>query len=116
MAENVDDLVLKQLRLIPETLGQIEGRLRSVDDKIDDLKTGRQRQTGIIMALAGYIRDLKADLARRSRSVHEIPFDAALQPGGRILLRKLSAPVRQAYLEVAADIMAGVSSRPAAAS
>jgi MinD-like ATPase involved in chromosome partitioning or flagellar assembly len=62
---------------------------------------------------AGYIRDLKADLARRSRSVHEIPFDAALQPGGRILLRKLSAPARQAYLEVAADIMAGVSGRPA---
>ena len=58
MAENVDDLVLKQLRLIPETLGQIEGRLHSVYDKIDDLKTGRQQQTGMIMALAGYIRDL----------------------------------------------------------
>jgi MinD-like ATPase involved in chromosome partitioning or flagellar assembly len=65
---------------------------------------------------AGHIRDLKADLSRRSRSVHEIPFDTALQPGGRILLRKLSAPARQAYLEVAADIVAGVSGRPAAAS
>ena len=58
---------------------------------------------------AGYIRDLKADLARRSRSVHEVPFDAALQPGGRILLRKLSAPVRQAYLEVAADVVTGLT-------
>ena len=57
----------------------------------------------------GYVRDLKTDLARRSRSVHEVPFDPALQPGGRILLRKLSAPARQAYLEIAADIMAGVA-------
>jgi MinD-like ATPase involved in chromosome partitioning or flagellar assembly len=64
---------------------------------------------------AGYIRDLKADLGRRSRSVHEVPFDAALQPGGRILLRKLAAPARQAYLELAADIIAGLapSYRPA---
>lgn len=57
----------------------------------------------------GYVRDLKTDLARRARAVHEIPFDPALQPGGRILLRKLSAPARQAYLEVAADVMAGVA-------
>lgn len=57
----------------------------------------------------GYIRDLKADLARRARTVHQIPFDPALQPGGRILLRKLSAAARQAYLEVAADIMAGIA-------
>ena len=57
----------------------------------------------------GYIRDIKSDLARRARAVHEIPFDAALQPGGRILLRKLSASVRQAYLEVAADIVAGLA-------
>ncbi|MFL6130106.1 MAG: MinD/ParA family protein [Mycobacteriales bacterium] len=59
----------------------------------------------------GHVRDLKADLARRARAVHEIPFDPALQPGGRILLRKLSAAVRQAYLEVAADIMAGIATR-----
>src|SRR5215207_4830862 len=58
---------------------------------------------------AGYIRDLKTDLARRSRSVHEIPFDAALQPGGRILLRKLSAPARQAYLEATAAKIASWS-------
>ena len=57
----------------------------------------------------GYVRDLKADLARRARTVHEVPFDPALQPGGRILLRKLSAAARQAYLEIAADIMAGVA-------
>ena len=58
---------------------------------------------------SAYIRDLRSDLSRRARVVHEIPFDAALQPGGRILLRKLSASVRQAYLEVAADVVAGLS-------
>lgn len=57
----------------------------------------------------GYVRDLKADLARRARAVHEVPFDPALQPGGRILLRKLSSAARQAYLEIAADVMAGVA-------
>lgn len=57
----------------------------------------------------GYVRDLKTDLARRSRAVHEVPFDPALQLGGRILLRKLSAAARLAYLEVAADIMSGVA-------
>lgn len=61
---------------------------------------------------AGYIRDLKGDLSRRSRSVHEVPFDAALQPGGRILLRKLGAPARQAYLEISADIVAGLAGPP----
>ena len=58
---------------------------------------------------SGYVRDLKADLARRARAVHEVPFDAALQPGGRILLRKLAAATRQAYLEIAADIVTGLS-------
>jgi len=57
----------------------------------------------------GYVRDLKADLARRTRAVHEVPFDPALQPGGRILLRKLSAAARQTYLEIAADVMAGLA-------
>ncbi|HYT10914.1 MAG TPA: MinD/ParA family protein, partial [Mycobacteriales bacterium] len=57
----------------------------------------------------GYVRDLKADLARRARAVHEVPFDPALQPGGRILLRKLNAPTRQAYLQIAADVMSGIT-------
>jgi MinD-like ATPase involved in chromosome partitioning or flagellar assembly len=60
----------------------------------------------------GFIRDIKADLGRRARAVHEVPFDPALQPGGRILLRKLSASTRQAYLEIAADIMSGLASAP----
>ncbi|HEX6755484.1 MAG TPA: hypothetical protein VF109_06015, partial [Mycobacteriales bacterium] len=60
----------------------------------------------------GFIRDIKTDLGRRARAVHEVPFDPALQPGGRILLRKLSASTRQAYLELAADVMSGLASAP----
>jgi MinD-like ATPase involved in chromosome partitioning or flagellar assembly len=60
----------------------------------------------------GYVRELKTDLARRARAVHDVPFDQALQPGGRILLRKLAAPTRQAYLEVAADVMSGIAAQP----
>jgi MinD-like ATPase involved in chromosome partitioning or flagellar assembly len=69
---------------------------------VNNLYPARRRRSG-------YIRDIKSDLSRRARAVHDVPFDAALQPGGRILLRKLSASVRQAYLEVAADIVAGLS-------
>ena len=60
----------------------------------------------------GYVRELNTDLARRARAVHDVPFDQALQPGGRILLRKLAAPTRQAYLEVAADVMSGIAAQP----
>jgi MinD-like ATPase involved in chromosome partitioning or flagellar assembly len=57
----------------------------------------------------GYLGELRADLARRARAVHVVPFDAALQPGGRILLRRLSSATRLAYLDVAADVMAGAA-------
>jgi MinD-like ATPase involved in chromosome partitioning or flagellar assembly len=62
----------------------------------------------------GYVGELTTDLARRCRSVYEVPFDLALQPGGRILLRKLSAATRMAFLEVAADVVSGVLSAPPA--
>ena len=54
----MNNLVLEQLRIIRDKLGQIEGRLDSMDEKIDDLKSGQNGQTGMIMALAGYIRDI----------------------------------------------------------
>ena len=51
MAENVENLVLAQLR-------EIRQRLDSIEEGIGELKTGQQGQTGVIMALAGYIRDI----------------------------------------------------------
>jgi MinD-like ATPase involved in chromosome partitioning or flagellar assembly len=60
----------------------------------------------------GHAGDLHADLARRCRVLHEVPFDPALQPGGRILLRKLAADTRMAFLQVAADVLAGALAPP----
>jgi MinD-like ATPase involved in chromosome partitioning or flagellar assembly len=62
----------------------------------------------------GYLTELHSDLARRCRAVHEIPFDLALQPGGRILLRKLDVETRMAFLEVAADVVSGALAPPPA--
>jgi MinD-like ATPase involved in chromosome partitioning or flagellar assembly len=59
----------------------------------------------------GLLDELRSDLDRRCRAVHDVPFDLALQPGGRILLRKLAGPTRQAYLQVAADLMSGLGER-----
>jgi MinD-like ATPase involved in chromosome partitioning or flagellar assembly len=68
---------------------------------MDNLYPPRRRRRG-------FVGELRVDLQRRCRAVRDVPFDPALQPGGRILLRKISSPTRQAYLQVAADIMSGV--------
>jgi MinD-like ATPase involved in chromosome partitioning or flagellar assembly len=83
------------------------GWSRLVNDSIvvmNHLHPPRRRSRGVV-------GELRSDLDRRCRAVRDVPFDPALQPGGRILLRKLSGPTRQAYLQVAADIMNGVGSR-----
>lgn len=49
MTENVENLILSQLREIRERLGRIETSL-------DDVKTGQQSLTGIVIGLGGYIR------------------------------------------------------------
>lgn len=71
------------------------------------LSTTRRRRRG-------HVAELHADLARRCRVLHEIPFDPALQPGGRILLRKLAAETRLAFLQVAADVVGGAVAPPPA--
>ena len=55
-----------------------------------------------------FVVDLRSDLQRRARAVHEVPFDLALQPGGRILLRKLAPRTRSSYLALAAAVVRGV--------
>jgi hypothetical protein len=44
MAENVDNMILEQLRLIRSDMARMEG-------KIDDLEVGQQSMQGIIMAV-----------------------------------------------------------------
>lgn len=51
MAENVDNLVLEQLKLIRDDL-------RSVNEKVDDLQTGQQALQGMLFALSGYMRGI----------------------------------------------------------
>ena len=51
MSENVENLILAQLREIRERLGRIETSL-------DDVKTGQQSLTGIVIGLGGYIRGI----------------------------------------------------------
>jgi hypothetical protein len=51
VTENVDNLVLAQLR-------EIRQRLDTMEAKMDEIKTGQNAQTGMLMALAGYIRDI----------------------------------------------------------
>jgi hypothetical protein len=74
---------------------------------MSSLSTTRRRHRG-------YVGELHSDLARRCRSVHEVPFDPALQPGGRILLRKLAIDTRLAFMQVAADVVAGALAPPPA--
>jgi MinD-like ATPase involved in chromosome partitioning or flagellar assembly len=71
---------------------------------MDNLYPPRRRRRG-------FVGELRSDLERRCRAVRDVPFDTALQPGGRILLRKLAGPTRQAYLQVAADVMTGIGGR-----
>ena len=51
MADEPDNLVLALLR-------EIRQRLDLIDEKMDDLKVGQNAHTGMLMALAGYIRDI----------------------------------------------------------
>ena len=58
MGESVDNLVLEQLRLIREKLGQVEGMIGELAEKIDDLKLGQEGQTGILIGLGQYIHSI----------------------------------------------------------
>ncbi len=59
MADNVDNLVLEQLRPIRETLGQMLGEIRGMcsdfDEKIDGSSGKVLANTTVVMALAQYI-------------------------------------------------------------
>ena len=51
MSENVDNLVLEQLRLIRE-------RLEKIEESMDNLEIGQQSHTGILLALGRYIHHI----------------------------------------------------------
>ena len=51
MAENVDNLILEQLRLIRQDLGEVK-------DRMGNLETGLKSVEGVLFGLAGYVRDI----------------------------------------------------------
>ena len=57
MSENVNNLVLEQLRLIREDIQRVESKLT---EKIDDLNDEVQGHTGVLVALGRYIHDIDA--------------------------------------------------------
>ena len=55
MAENVDNLVLEQLRLIRSDIQKLDEKLSG---RIDDLEAKVDGNTGILVALGRYLHDI----------------------------------------------------------
>ncbi len=62
MSENVDNLVLEQLRLIREDIRKVEEqfshRIDGLETKVDDLTLRSQSIEGVLFGLGGYIRSI----------------------------------------------------------
>lgn len=58
MNDKVENLVLEQLRMIREQLNRVENRMDTIATQVDDLQTGQQGQTGVLIALGRYIHDI----------------------------------------------------------
>ena len=59
MVENLDNLVLEQLRLIRETLAQMQAKIDATDEKVDDPGTQLRSVGGVLFGLGGYIRPIE---------------------------------------------------------
>jgi hypothetical protein len=68
MAENVDNLVLEQLRLIRSDLQRIEAKF---DERSDDLNAKLDGNTGILVALGRYIHDIDGRVERLEDAIGE---------------------------------------------
>ncbi len=58
MAENIDNLVLDQLRLIREDFKRIDQRFDDLTAKVDELGIRSQSTEGVLFELGGYIRSI----------------------------------------------------------
>jgi len=62
MAENVNNLVLEQLRLIRADIQALDeklsGRIDRLEAKVDDLASRAQSTEGILFGLGGYVRSI----------------------------------------------------------
>jgi tetrahydromethanopterin S-methyltransferase subunit G len=58
MAENADNLVLEQLRLIREDFKRMDKRFDDLEAKVDELGVRAQSTEGVLFGLGGYIRSI----------------------------------------------------------
>ena len=58
MVENVDNLVLEQLRLIREDFKRMDKRFDDLEAKVDELGVRAQSTEGVLFGLGGYIRSI----------------------------------------------------------
>lgn len=58
MAENVNSLVLEQLRLIRDDFKRMDKRFDDLEAKVDELGVRAQSTEGVLFGLGGYIRSI----------------------------------------------------------
>ena len=58
MSDNIDNLVLEQLRLIREDLRRMDKRFDDLEAKVDELGVRAQSTEGVLFGLGGYIRSI----------------------------------------------------------
>lgn len=58
MAENIDNIVLEQLRLIREDFKRMDKRFDDLEAKVDELGVRAQSTEGVLFGLGGYIRSI----------------------------------------------------------
>jgi hypothetical protein len=58
MTDNVNSLVLEQLRLIREDFRRMDARFDDLSDKVDDLGVKVRSVEGVLFGLGGYIRSI----------------------------------------------------------
>ncbi len=56
--ENVENLVLEQLRLIREDFKHIDKRFDDLESKVDELGVRAQSVEGVLFGLGGYMRSI----------------------------------------------------------
>jgi hypothetical protein len=66
MAENVDNIILEQLRLIREDISRVEERLGS---KIEHLEAKVDGHTGVMIALGRYVHDIDQRVERLEEKI-----------------------------------------------
>lgn len=58
MSNNIDNLVLEQLRLIREDFKRMDKRFDDLEAKVDELGVRAQSTEGVLFGLGGYIRSI----------------------------------------------------------